>query len=63
VPPGIMGRPSMMWHHDGIACLGRMITWCDHELVVPELLLGHNVDTLLSQVERNPSATIGAALT
>jgi hypothetical protein len=63
VPPGIMGRPSMMWHHDGVACLGRMITWCDHELVVPELLLGHNPDALISRVERDPSATIGAALT
>jgi hypothetical protein len=63
VPPGIMGRPSMMWHHDGVACLGRMVTWCDHELVVPELLLGESVDALLSQADRDPSATIGAALT
>ena len=62
VPPGIMGRPSMMWHHDGIACLGRMVTWCDHELVVPELLLGRDVDALIAEVERDPSATIGAAL-
>lgn len=63
VPPGIMGRPSMMWHHDGVACLGRMITWCDHELVVPELLLGRDIDALLAHLDRDPSATIGAALT
>lgn len=63
VPPGIMGRPSMMWHHDGVACLGRMVTWCDHELVVPELLLGRDVEALISEVERDPSATLGAALT
>lgn len=63
VPPGIMGRPSMMWHHDGAACLGRMVTWCDHELVVPELLLGRDVDALIADAERDPSTTIGAALT
>lgn len=63
VPPGIMGRPSMMWHHDGVACLGRMVTWCDHELVVPELLLGRDADALIAEVERDPSATLGAALT
>lgn len=62
VPPGIMGRPSMMWHHDGVACLGRMVTWCDHELVVPELLLERDIDRVLAEVERDPSATIGAAL-
>jgi hypothetical protein len=62
VPPGIMGRPSMMWHHDGVACLGRMVTWCDHELVVPELLLGRDLEALISDVERDPSATLGAAL-
>ena len=62
VPPGIMGRPSMMWHHDGVACLGRMVTWCDHELVVPELLLDRDVDALISEVERDPSATLGDAL-
>ena len=39
VPPGIMGRPSMMWHHDGAPCLGKMIRWCDIELVSPEVLL------------------------
>jgi Acyl-CoA reductase (LuxC) len=62
VPPGIMGRPSMMWHHDGIACLGRMVTWCDHEVLVPELLLERDVAQLLPQVERQPSKTMGAAL-
>jgi hypothetical protein len=62
VPPGIMGRPSMMWHHDGVACLGRMVTWCDHELVVPELLLGRDAGALIAEVERDPSATLGAAL-
>jgi hypothetical protein len=39
VPPGLMGTPSMMWHHDGTACLGKMITWCDHEQMLPEELL------------------------
>jgi hypothetical protein len=38
-PPGIMGRPSMMWRHDGTPCLGKMIRWCDIELVSPEELL------------------------
>ena len=39
VPPGLMGTPSMMWHHDGNACLGKMVTWCDHERALPEELL------------------------
>jgi hypothetical protein len=39
VPPGIMGRPSMMWRHDGTPCLGKMIRWCDNELVSPDVLL------------------------
>jgi Acyl-CoA reductase (LuxC) len=39
VPPGIVGRPSMMWRHDGTPCLGKMIRWCDIELVSPEVLL------------------------
>ncbi|HKX12084.1 MAG TPA: acyl-CoA reductase [bacterium] len=39
VPPGLMGTPSMMWHHDGNPCLGKMLTWCDHELKLPEELL------------------------
>jgi Acyl-CoA reductase (LuxC) len=42
VPVGIMGRPSMMWRHDGIPCLGRMIKWCDNELVSPDLLLARD---------------------
>lgn len=62
VPPGIMGRPSMMWHHDGTACIGRMVAWCDHELVVPELLLGKDVGGLLEATEREPSRNVGAAL-
>ena len=39
VPPGIVGRPSMMWRHDGTPCLGKMIGWCDIEMVSPEELL------------------------
>jgi len=39
VPAGLMGTPSMMWHHDGAPCLGKMVRWCDRELVRPELLL------------------------
>ena len=39
VPPGIMGRPSMMWHHDGAPCLGKMVRWCDIELTPPDVLL------------------------
>lgn len=39
VPPGIMGTPSMMWHHDGNSCLGKMVSWCDNELMLPEELL------------------------
>ena len=39
VPPGIMGTPSMMWHHDGEACLAKMLRWCDIELLRPEEML------------------------
>lgn len=39
VPPGIMGTPSMMWHHDGQACLAKMARWCDIELLSPEEML------------------------
>jgi hypothetical protein len=39
VPPGIMGRPSMMWRHDGVPCLGKMVRWCDIELTPPDVLL------------------------
>ena len=34
--PGQMGSPSMMWHHDGKACLSSMVKWCDYEDVLPE---------------------------
>ena len=26
-PPGKMPTPSMMWHHDGLSCLGEMVRW------------------------------------
>jgi hypothetical protein len=39
-----------------------MVTWCDHELVVPELLLDRDAGALIDEVERDPSATLGAAL-
>jgi hypothetical protein len=29
--PGQMGTPSMLWHHDGQACLGQLVRWCDEE--------------------------------
>lgn len=29
--PGEMATPSMIWHHDGIACLSAMVRWCDYE--------------------------------
>lgn len=29
--PGDMAAPSMMWHHDGMACLAAMVRWCDQE--------------------------------
>lgn len=35
-PPGQMATPSMMWHHDGHACLAAMVRWCDEEQVLPE---------------------------
>ena len=37
-PPGQMATPSMMWHHDGLACLGSLLTWCDIESTPPEEL-------------------------
>ncbi len=49
VPPGIMGRPSMMWHHDGAPCLGKMIRWCDIELVSPEVLLTVHADDVTNR--------------
>ena len=30
-PPGNMGTPSMMWHHDGFPCIAKMLTFCDWE--------------------------------
>ena len=30
-----MATPSMMWHHDGEACLASMVRWCDHETSAP----------------------------
>ncbi len=35
-PPGHMATPSMMWHHDGVACLGTLVRWCDEETTLPE---------------------------
>jgi len=29
--PGEMATPSMIWHHDGVACLNAMVRWCDYE--------------------------------
>lgn len=29
--PGNMSTPSMMWHHDGMACIGDLVRWCDVE--------------------------------
>jgi hypothetical protein len=34
-PPGSMGTPSMVWHHDGRACLADLVRWCDEETVPP----------------------------
>ncbi|MCB9780295.1 MAG: hypothetical protein H6742_17130 [Alphaproteobacteria bacterium] len=34
-PPGAMATPSMMWHHDGQACVGGLVRWCDEEAVAP----------------------------
>lgn len=31
-PPGKMATPSMMWHHDGLPCLGAMVRWTDVEM-------------------------------
>ena len=33
--PGQMATPSMMWHHDGQACVGAMVRWCDREVAAP----------------------------
>ena len=34
-PPGQMGTPSMVWAHDGRACLNELVRWCDHETIPP----------------------------
>jgi len=36
--PGLMATPSMMWHHDGEACLASMVRWCDLETESPETI-------------------------
>jgi len=30
--PGRMATPSVMWRHDGMPCLARMVSWCDIEM-------------------------------
>ena len=30
-PPGNMGTPTMMWHHDGFPCIAKMLRFCDWE--------------------------------
>ena len=34
-PPGRMGTPTMVWHHDGEGCLASLVTWCDEETRMP----------------------------
>ena len=34
-PPGAMGTPSMLWHHDGRACVAELVRWCDEETRPP----------------------------
>lgn len=29
--PGNMSTPTMVWHHDGSACIGELVKWCDIE--------------------------------
>ena len=31
-PAGKMPTPSMMWHHDGLPCIGEMVRWTDAEM-------------------------------
>jgi len=45
-PPGMMASPSMMWHHDGHACLAAMVRWCDEESSLPEELKRMHQDVL-----------------
>jgi hypothetical protein len=30
--PGRMAEPSMMWRHDGEACIAKLLRWCDIEM-------------------------------
>jgi len=30
--PGRMADPSLMWRHDGMACLASLVSWCDLEM-------------------------------
>lgn len=30
--PGRMAFPTVMWHHDGLECLGRLVRWTDLEM-------------------------------
>ncbi|MGB0588648.1 MAG: acyl-CoA reductase [Myxococcota bacterium] len=34
-PPGRMGTPTMVWHHDGEGCLASLVSWCDEETRMP----------------------------
>mgnify|MGYP001093642737 CR=1 FL=1 len=34
-PPGRMGTPTMVWHHDGEGCLSSLVRWCDEETRMP----------------------------
>ena len=36
-PPGNMGTPTMMWHHDGFPCIAKMLRFCDWETSVGRL--------------------------
>lgn len=38
--PGLMGTPSLMWHHDGVPCLSRMCSFTDIELTPPTEVKG-----------------------
>lgn len=44
--PGRMSVPSMMWHHDGEACVAALVRWCDLEMH-PELSLPARARALL----------------
>ena len=55
IPPGIMGTPSMIWHHDGMSCLGRLVQWTDCELLLPETLLEIDPETYLENLRSSDS--------